>query len=530
VTGVSKIPAPMTKFLQRISGSKPVRRLADAVLHRYASTRIARLDHLDAAAIQERTLRYLLQYARHTRFGQDHDFSSIRNIAEYQKRVPLRTYEKFWADYWQSVFPRLKGITWPEFIPYYAMSSGTTTGATKYVPVTRQMLESDKIGALTNLSFFLQQNPRAPVFQGRIFFLGGSTDLKPLADGSAFGDLSGITARELNDVLRPYFFPPPDIALMGNWEQKVQMLARESAELPITVISGIPSWMLTLFEYLKRETGKNRIIDIWPDLQLLIHGGALFDPYRSVFREVVGSERVKFQDTYPASEGYFASEDPRYGMLRLIFDHGIFYEFVPVDELEKDRPTRHTLLNFETGVNYAIVVTTCAGVWSYVVGDTIRFEQKNPPLLKFTGRTKYFLNSFGEHVISEEVEKAVAEAADATGAQVVDFHVGPVFPSRPQAPGRHRYLIEFRKEPGDFDAFVRKLDDVMQHQNHDYHAYRVGSITLECAEVCVVPPGGFGEWMKSRGKFGGQHKVPRMDNSGRITQEIVDFLKLSMRP
>lgn len=514
----------MSRFMQRVSGSRPVRQLADAVLHRYATMRIRQLDLVEPVSAQERALRGLLQFAKRTKFGRDHDFGSIRDVAEYQARVPLRTYEQFWSDYWQAVFPRLVGVTWPEFIPYYAMSSGTTTGATKYVPVTRQMLDSNRAGALTNLSFFLQQSPRAPVFQGRIFFLGGSTDLKPLADGSSFGDLSGISARELSDVLRPYFFPPPDIALMGNWEEKVQVLARESAKLPVTVISGIPSWMLTLFDFLKRETGKERIIDVWPNLQLLIHGGALFDPYRPVFREVIGSDTVRFQNTYPASEGYFATEDPRYGLLRLLYDHGIFYEFVPADELDAAEPTRHTLHNFETGVNYAIVVTTCAGLWSYVVGDTIRFERRQPPLFKFTGRTKFFLNSFGEHVISEEVEHAVAEAAEATGAQVVDFHVGPVFPDRPNAPGKHRYLIEFRREPGDLVEFTKRLDEVMQHQNHDYHAYRVGSLTLELPDVIVVRAGGFADWMKSRGKFGGQNKVPRMDNSGRITDEIRDFL------
>jgi acyl-CoA synthetase (AMP-forming)/AMP-acid ligase II len=511
------------------TGSTPVRRFADTVLHRYAANRIAQLDRIEPVGIQRTSLRRLLDFARSTRFAKDHCFASIRTVADYQQNVPLRTYEQFWADYWKAVFPRIQGITWPEFTPYYAMSSGTTTGATKYVPVTRQMLESNKKGALTNLSFFLHQNPRAPVFQGRLFFLGGSTDLKPLPDGSSYGDLSGISVRELYDALRPYFFPTPDVALMGNWEEKVRVLARESTKLPVTVISGIPSWMLTLFDYLKKETGKDRIIDIWPNLQLLIHGGALFDPYRPIFREVIGSDSVKFQDTYPASEGYFASEDPRYGLLRLIYDHDIFYEFVPVDELDSANPTRHTLADFEVGVNYALVVTTCAGVWSYVVGDTIRFERRDPPLIRFTGRTKYFLNSFGEHVISEEVERAVAEAAAATDAQVVDFHVGPVFPDKPQAPGRHRYLIEFRKEPGSFSEFVRKLDDVMQHQNHDYHAYRVGSITLECAEVCVVRHGGFADWMKSRGKFGGQHKVPRMDNSGKITSEIIAFLGMNVR-
>jgi hypothetical protein len=511
-------------LLQKISGSKPVRRLADAYLTRYAFYRIGQIDQLSPVESQARTLRDLVRLAQFTKFGRDHDFSSIRTVADYQRRVPLRSYEQMWSEYWQAVFPRLQGITWPEFIPYYALSSGTTSGATKYLPVSRQMVKSNRNSALTTLAYFLHEHPKAPVFRGRAFFLGGSTDLKQNEDGSLYGDLSGISAREVSSILRPYFFPPPDIGLMGDWEQKVKVLARESAHLPITMLTGVPSWLLTLFDYLKKETGKQHIIDIWPTLQLVVHGGAMFDPYRRVFREVVGSEHVSFQDTYPSSEGYVATEDPRYGLLRLFVDNGIFFEFVPVDELNKDKPTRHTVANLETGAQYAVVLTTCAGLWSFILGDTVRFERRDPPLLKFTGRTKYFLSAFGEHLISEEIEQAVTRAAEATGAMVVDFHVGPIFPTEPNKPGHHRYLIEFSKPPGDLVQFTTKLDEALHELNKDYVAYRVGSISLGPPEVTPVRCGGFADWMRSKGKLGGQHKVPRMDNSGQITAEISNFL------
>src|SRR5260370_2775022 len=338
----------MTSRVQKMPGSPPVRRVADSFLNRYAQMRVREVDRLDPIEAQERTLRQLVRHAQHTRFGRDHDFSTIRTIEDYQRAVPLRTYEQMWRDYWGGVYPRLAGVSWPEFVPYYALSSGTTTGNTKYVPVTRQMVDSNKKAALTNLAYFLHENPRAPIFRGRIFFLGGSTDLKPNSDGSLVGDLSGIANREFDSALRPYTFPPPEIALMSNWDKKVQVLAEQSANLPITVLSGIPSWVLTLFDYLKKVTGKQHIIDIWPTLQLIIHGGALFDPYRRVFREVIGSDQVKFQDTYPASEGYIAVEDPRHGILRLLVDHGIFYEFVPLEELEAEKPSRHTLASLQT--------------------------------------------------------------------------------------------------------------------------------------------------------------------------------------
>lgn len=514
----------MTTLIQRISGSTLVRRLADAGLNRYASRRVRDLDDMDNVAEQQRVLRKIVRYSQSTQFGQAHRFSEIESIADFQNRVPLRTYEQMWNDWWKASFPRLQGVTWPDHVPYYALSSGTTSGATKYVPVTHQMIASNKKAALTNLAYFLHEHPRAPVFRGRLFFLGGSTDLKPNDDGSLYGDLSGISAREVPDAFRPYLFPSPDLALMGNWEQKVQILAEQSAKLPVTVVSGVPSWLLTLFDYLKKVTGKKTIADIWPTLQLVIHGGAMFDPYRRVFQEIIGNDAVTFQDTYPASEGYVAVEDLRYQMLRLIPDHGIFFEFVPVDELGQEKPTRHTLETLETGVNYAVVLTTCAGLFSYVLGDTVRFERRDPPLLRFTGRTKYFLSAFGEHLISEEIEKAVSLAAEATGALVVDFHVGPIFPTQPNTPGRHRYYVEFSRPPADLDQFTRKLDEALHDLNKDYVAYRVGSISLGMPEVVPVRTGGFGDWMKSRGKFGGQHKLPRMDNSGKLTLEIGDWL------
>ncbi len=510
----------MSAWLERLTGSGLARRLADAGLRRYSLFRSRQLDRQDLVKRQQQELLRLVRYAQETRFGKEHRFAEIRSVADFQQRVPLRTYEQYWNDYLGATYPRLRGVTWPEHIPYYALSSGTTTGSTKYIPVTRQMVASNKKAALTNLALFLAKYPHAPIFRGRIFFLGGSTDLKQNEDGSLYGDLSGIAARDLPDPLRPYFYPPPDVALLGNWEQKVQILAEQSANLPITVISGVPSWLLTLFDYLKKVTGKSTVSEIWPELRLVIHGGAMFDPYRRIFREVIGNDSVVFQDTYPASEGYVAVEDKRHGLLRLVGDHGIFFEFVPVEELGSDRPTRHWVADLEAGVNYAVVLTTCAGLYGYVLGDTVRFDRRDVPLLHFTGRTKYFLSAFGEHLIAEEIERAVTIAAEATGALVVDFHVGPVFPAKARDPGRHRYLIEFNRLPNEMARFRQLLDEALHEINKDYAAYRVGSITLGPPEVIVVRPGGFAEWMKSKGKYGGQHKVPRMDNTGKITEEL----------
>lgn len=512
-------------------GNRLVRKVANLLLSGYSRLRANRLDRMPPAWVQRATLRRLLRQGRRTKFGRDHDFDNIHSVADYQARVPLRTYEDFWRDYWQRVFPRLRGVTWPQRIPYYALSSGTTTGATKYLPITRQMIRSNTHAALTTLALFLRHRPQADLLGGKFFFLGGSTSLVELKDGSFSGDLSGIAAATASPLMRPYTYPPPEIGLLGDWDKKVVLLAEQTAKLPITAISGVPAWILTLFEHLRRVTGKKTIAEIWPRLCLVIHGGARFEPYRKVFREVVGSDAVTFQDTYPASEGYVATEDPRYGMLRLLPDHGIFFEFVPVDELESNKPTRHTVETLEVGQRYAVVMTTCAGLWSYVLGDTVEFERRNPPLLRFTGRTKDFLSAFGEHLILEEVQTAIERAAEATGATLAgDWHVGPVFPESSTQPGFHRYFVEFTCAPHDLAAFTRELDRQLHELNKDYVAYRIGDVSLAMPEVVPVPSEGFAKWMRSRGKLGGQNKVPRMDNTGRLTRELEEFLAQTQTP
>jgi hypothetical protein len=270
-------------------------------------------------------------------------------------------------------------------------------------------------------------------------------------------------------------------------------------------------------------TGRDKLIDVWPTLQVVVHGGSSFEPYRALFRRVVGSGAVQFLETYPASEGFVAAEDPRYHMLRLIPDHHIFFEFVPVAELGQSQPTRHTASDMVPGVQYAVVMTTCAGLWSYVLGDTVCFERRDPPLLRFTGRTRYGLSAFGEHLISEEIEKAVARAAEATSSAVVDFHVGPVFPDTPGLPGKHRYLVEFAEEPGDVAALAHHIDEALAGLNEDYAAHRAGDLTMLAPEVWPVPRGGFAKWMLARGKLGGQHKLPRMDTTGALTKELSSF-------
>ena len=514
--------APTT--LAKVAGATPVRLAVNRGFHAYARRRTSVLGAADPVEVQRRTLAKLLRKARSTRFGLDHGFASIRSVDDFQARVPVRTYEALWEAYLKDHYPRFDDLTWPGRIPYLALTSGTTQGATKYIPVSWEMIASNQKAAKTMVAYHLASRPKSKLFQGRIFFLGGSTNLERPAEGVRQGDLSGIAAEEASELLRPYTFPPLDLALESDWDRKLAMLAERSVRERITLIGGVPSWLLALFGRLLEMTGKSTMAEVWPSLEVVVHGGVKFDPYRRSFDEVLGDPKVRLQETYPCSEGFIAFGDPKTGLLRLVYDHGLFYEFVPVDEVDSPDPTRHWLGNVQVGVNYAIVVSTCAGLWSHVIGDTVRFESLDPPLLTFTGRTRYTLSAFGEHLISEEVEGAIARASDLAGASVREWHVGPAFRG---ALGHHVYVVEFLREPADLQAFREALDADLSRRNADYLAHRAEGVGLPLPSMVVARPGGFDAWMRSRGKLGGQHKVPRMDNSGTLTAEIVATLRAS---
>ncbi len=513
--------SPLISPLVFLAGTSPIRSVANTGLAAYSRRRVAEVDALNPAETQRKTLETLVKTARATRFGRDHSFAKIRTIADFQAAVPLRKYEDIWKDYLEDQYPIFQDLTWPGRVPYLALTSGTTQGATKYIPVTRAMNTSNRKGALTMISRHVVARPDSRLFHGKLFFLGGSTDLEKPGPGVQQGDLSGIAAKEVSPFLRAYTFPPLEAALDPDWDRKLKTLVQLSVQQPITLLAGVPSWLLVFFEKVLARTGKKTIAEVWPTLELIVHGGVKFDPYRSAFEQFVGAG-VAYQETYPCSEGFIAYGDRATGLLRIVFDHGIFYEFVPVDELDRDQPTRLWLGDVKTGVNYAIIVSTCAGMWSHIIGDTIRFETLDPPMLTFTGRTKYTLSAFGEHLISEEVEGAIAAASAATGASARDWHAGPVFVG---TMGYHIYVIEFLKPPVDLALFRSVLDSDLLDRNADYRAHRAEGVGLPLPMIVTARPGGFDDWMRSRGKLGGQNKVPRMDDSGKLTAELVAFLR-----
>ncbi len=479
----------------------------------YAHWRSARLDREDPIRSQSHQLARLLIRARRTQFGRDHGFAQLRSVDDFQKAVPLRRYDNFWREYWSNRYPVLENLTWPGLIPLFANSSGTSSGTTKHIPVSAAMMSANRRAALDILVHHLRNRPESHVLGGKSFFLGGSVALTPLAPGVAGGDLSGMSAARVPWWARRYYFPTGALAMIGDWEEKTCKLAARSLEEDIRNLSGTPSWLLLFIEELKRQkpASQGRLVEYYPNLELLVHGGVSFEPYRQRFAELLEGSHAETREVYPASEGFIAVADRGPGEgLRLITDNGLFMEFVPVDELESANPTRHWLATAEPGVNYAVVLSTCAGLWSYVIGDTVRFIETNPPRILITGRTSYGLSVFGEHLTGEELDQAVAEAAAAIGASLADYMVGPVMLKG--CPGHHRYLVEFMGAPAQAEEprFAEALDRALSVRNADYAEHRAGNYGMSAPEVTFLRPGTFAAWMRSRGKLGGQNKVPRV--------------------
>lgn len=493
-----------------------------------ASRRRAQLARLDAAAAQERTLISLVRRAANTRIGKDHGFAGIKTVADFQARVPLRNWESMWTDYFKDAFPDFANIGWPGKTPYLALSSGTTSARTKYVPVTEAMNRSNSRAGFDLLAYHFAANPRSRLFDGKTFMLGGSTKLDPEGPGVWSGDLSGIAVKRMPFWARSYAFPKQEHALIANWEEKAELMARTSLDEKIRALTGTPAWILILLERVRMlRDARGEGGPAYPHLELFVHGGVNFAPYRARFEKLFAGQNVDMREVYPASEGFIAFADRGYGEgLRLNLDHDLFFEFVPLEELQSANPRRHWVANVELGVNYAVVMSTCAGLWAYVIGDTVRFVDKSPPRILITGRTTYWLSAFGEHLLAEQIETGMAEASGAIGADVTDYSVSAVFPETGKERCGHLYVTEFAggaPTPERLAVFANTLDAKLRHIVNDYDYYRKdGRIVLP--EIRAVPPGTFAAWMKSRGKLGGQNKVPRIINDAELWRSLMEFV------
>lgn len=479
----------------------------------------------DPAPVQEELLKELVSKGRKTTFGREHGFAAINCVADYQERVPLREYLAF-KPYWDRLLEGATDVTWPGRISRFALTSGTTAG-NKLIPVSREGIRSFLRAGRDVLNFYLQATEDTDLFKGKFLYLGGSTELKPAAHGIQMGDLSGIMAKAMPSFVERFRLPSAEANLIPDWEKKLEVVAKESVNADVRGISGTPSWVLCLFQRvfeLKRAEGgrAETLADVWPNLSFMVHGGTSFEPYRKTFGDLFG-KTVQTIEVYPASEGFIGIQD-QLGEpdLLLMADTGLFYEFVPVEEMDKPEPTRLTVANVEKDVQYAIVLTTNSGLWSYVIGDIVRFTSLRPHRLRVTGRIKQFLNAFGEHLIAEEVENALTRAAHETDAEVKEFHLAPVYPSDPRVRPAHQCIVEFTNPPGDTDRFAEIFDAQLCEQNDDYAAHRKDDAGLTAPEVIPVPEGTFYDTMKSLDKLGGQHKVPRLSNERDFADQLLE--------
>lgn len=469
------------------------------------------------AAAQKRQLLQLVAKAKDTEFGRNHDFANITTVADYQGNVPVRTFDQFWADYWSEPFPRLDNVTWPGTIRYFARSSGTTTGDSKHIPCSDEMIKTNNRGGFEVVIEHLRNNPNSRVSAGRTFLFGGSPTLDELAPGIFAGELSGIAARETPAIAgRDRYYPPPELAAIDDWNDKVDRFARDCVGKNIRSISGVPTWLQVLFDraFETADIDDRRLVSLFPDLELITHGGINFEPYQDAFTKLLDGSHAELREVYAASEGFIAVADRGPGDgLRLLLDNGLFYEFIEADQLDQPNPTRHWIDDVELDTNYAMIITSCAGLWSYSIGDLVRFVNLDTPRILVAGRVSQTMSTFGEHVTGEQLETAVATAAHHLGVNVNDFATAPVFGTN-QAVGHHRYVIEIDGTPR--GELAEAIDASLAEQNADYRTKRTNDIVLSAPEVRTVRPGTFASWMTANGKAGGQRKVPRVTTPDRL--------------
>lgn len=474
-----------------------------------------------AQELQERVLRRLLTRASDTEWGHAHGYSSSMTYDEFAARTPVNTYEEL-KGYIDRMRHGERDVLWPGRVKFYAKSSGTTSDKSKFIPVSHDGLhDTHYAGGRDAVVWYLARHPQSRLFDGKALILGGSHAPNYNLPHSLVGDLSAILIENINPLVNLVRVPCKRTALLADFEQKRERIAREALHANVTNLSGVPSWMLSVLLRVLEEAGATHLEEVWPNLEVFFHGGVAFTPYREQYRHLITKPGMNYMETYNASEGFFGlQEDPADPSMNLMLDYGVFYEFIPMDQWGSEHPDVVPLWEVQTGRNYAMVITTSSGLWRYTIGDTVRFTSRDPYKFVITGRTRFFINAFGEELIVDNAENGLAQACAATGAQVLEYTAAPVYMD---AAGkcRHQWLVEFSREPADVAAFAQALDQALQHINSDYEAKRYKNITLQPLEVIVARPGVFHDWLKSKGKLGGQHKVPRLSNQRDTLEEIL---------
>lgn len=472
---------------------------------------------------QKQVLQHLLERAKDTEYGRNHLFGSTKTYEDFAKNVPVNTYEELKGD-----IDRMRhgeeNVLWPGQVKWYAKSSGTTNDKSKFIPVSNEGLNRIHYqGGKDTVALYLHNNPDSRMFDGKGLILGGSHSPNYNLHNSLVGDLSAILIENINPLANLVRVPKKSTALLQDFEVKRDRIAHETLNQNVTNLSGVPSWMLSVLVRVMELSGKKHLEEVWPNLEVFFHGGIAFTPYRPQYEQLITSPNMHYMETYNASEGFFGIQsDPGDASMLLMTDYDVFYEFIPMDEYGTEHPTVLPLEAVELDKNYAVLISTSCGLWRYMIGDTVKFTSRQPYKFIITGRTKYFINAFGEELIMDNAEKGLAYACEQTGAEIKEYTAAPVYMDS-KAKCRHQWLIEFVKAPNDLKKFANILDKRLQELNSDYEAKRFHDITLQHLEIVVARPNLFNDWLKMKGKLGGQHKIPRLSNSRKVIEELLEL-------
>jgi hypothetical protein len=472
--------------------------------------------------VQEELFQRLIAKARDTEFGVEYGFDSIKSQDDFRNRVPVHEYEDL-KPYVERVMRGEQRVLWPSKISWFAKSSGTTSDKSKFIPVSKEAFDDCHFKAGKDvLSIYCHNNPDTKIFTGKGLMMGGSNSVNQLNHNTYYGDVSALMIQNMPLIGQFISTPDVDTALMGDWEEKIERMANQTVKENVTHMAGVPTWTIVLIKHLFEMTGKTDLKEVWPNMELYIHGGVSFTPYRETFNHLIGGE-MDFLETYNASEGFFGLQESNdRDDILLMLDYGVYYEFMPLHEVGKEDPRTIGLADVEPGVNYAMIITTNSGLWRYMIGDTVVFTDTRPYRIKISGRVKHFINAFGEEVMVHNTDDAIAFACHATNTEVHDYTVAPIYLTGKDH-GGHEWLIEFEKSPADLREFTLLLDQRLQEVNSDYEAKRHKDLALKEPVVHVLQQGTFYEWLKSKGKLGGQHKVPRLSNDRSYVEDILEF-------
>jgi hypothetical protein len=475
------------------------------------------------AEVQQETFQKLISKAEETEIGQKYRFKTIKNIRDFQSAIPIQTYEEF-KPYIDRLRKGENNLLWPGEIKWFAKSSGTTNDKSKFIPVSNESLKDCHLkGARDVLAIYFQNNPETRIFSGKGLTLGGSHKIDNYSTQSYYGDLSAILIENQPFWTEFIRTPSQEVALLEKFEEKLEHIAGQTIHENVTSIAGVPSWNLVMLKYIIEFAGKKNILEVWPDLELFMHGGVSFTPYREQFKKIIPSDKMHYLEAYNASEGFFAiQDDPLRTDLLLMLDYGIFYEFIPLDEYDKPKAEAISIGEVELDRNYALVISTNSGLWRYMIGDTVKFTSLFPHKIVISGRTKHFINVFGEEVIVDNADKALRIACDKTGAEISDYTAAPVYMSDLHQ-GTHEWIIEFAIPPADLDYFATLLDHALMSINSDYEAKRYLNLTLDKPIVHAAKQGSFYKWLQEKGKLGGQNKVPRLSNERNYLEELLEI-------